>query len=54
VIPPAHPDALGSAADLRLAGSSTLEMPGAFLRVCVLASHSRRPPKDATTYRRNH
>src|SRR4051812_20480641 len=54
VVPPAHPDAHGSAADLRLAVSSTLEMPGAFLRVCVLARRSRRPPKDATTCRTNH
>ena len=47
MIPPASPDALGSAADRRLAASSTLEMPGAFLRVCVLASRRQRSPKNA-------
>jgi hypothetical protein len=54
VVPPARHDALGAAADRRLAASSTLEMPEAFLRVCVLARRRRRQPKDATTYGRNH
>jgi hypothetical protein len=54
VAPPASPDVLGSAADRRLAASSTLEIPEGFLRACVLARRRQRPPENVMTYRRNH
>src|ERR671923_436933 len=47
-------DAAGSAADHRLAASSTLEIPEGFLRVCVLAIRRQRPPSDAVRHRRKH
>ena len=52
--PPATPTVPGSAADHRLAASSTLEMPGAFLRACVLASRRQRPPGNGADHARNH
>jgi hypothetical protein len=48
------PGTLGSAADHRLAASSTLEIPEGFLRICVLASRRRRPFENTTTHVRNH
>jgi hypothetical protein len=48
------PDILGSAADRRLAASSTLEIPEGFLRVCVLARRRQRPPKNAETHEKNY
>jgi hypothetical protein len=54
VLPPANPDPPGSAADHRLAASSTLEIPGGFLRICVLASRRQRPPRRAKAHGRKH
>jgi hypothetical protein len=52
-IPPATHDTTGSAADRRLAASSTLEIPEGFLRICVLASQRQRPPGGAAGHGRN-
>jgi len=54
VLPLADPDLLGSVADHRLAASSTLEIPGGFLQVCVRARRRQRPPEKATAHERNH
>jgi hypothetical protein len=54
VVPPAHPNVLGSTADHRLAASSTLEIPEGFLQVCVLARRRRRPSENARAHGRNH
>jgi len=54
VISSARLDALGSAADRRLAMSSTLEMPEAFLRICVLAGRRQQPPKDIAPHGGDH
>jgi hypothetical protein len=40
--------------DHRQAVSSTLEMPAAFLRVCVLAWLRRRPPLPAERHEEDH
>jgi hypothetical protein len=53
-IPPATHDTTGSAADRRLAASSTLEIPEGFLRICVLASRRQQPPDGTLTHGRNH
>jgi len=54
VVPLASPGVLAATADRRLAASSILEMPEAFLRICVLASRRQRPVKNAMTHERNH
>jgi len=54
VVPSAGPDVLATTADRRLAASSTLEIPGGFLRICVLASRRRRPFENAVTCGENH
>ena len=54
VLPPAHRIIPVTTADHRLAASSTLEMPEAFLRACVLARRRRRPFRNVATHRRKH
>jgi hypothetical protein len=47
-----HPES--AVADHRHASSSTLEIPEAFLRVCVLARRPRRPVFRAQRHKRTH
>jgi len=54
VIRLANRDAAGPAADHRLAVSSALEMPEAFLRTCVLASRRQRPAIGIVAHEANH
>jgi hypothetical protein len=54
VIPLVGHDTPGSAADQRLAASSTFAIPEGFLQVCVLASRRQRLPEGAMTHERNH
>ena len=51
---PVDIDILVSAADRRLAASSTLEIQGGFLRICVLARRRQRPPENAHVNRETH
>ena len=54
VLPPATSDVPGTAADRRLAASSTLEVLDGLLRACVLARRRRRPSGNARGDRRKH
>ncbi len=54
MVPSAAHDVLATTTDRRLTASSTLEIPGGFLRICVLASRRRWPFENAVTHGENH